>query len=332
MRMYAAGRVAMVGLFVAAAASAFGVRAAEACGPGKPADTTAIPARGAPNVSTATSLIVYGMGPPSGLTLVANGQSVPLAAAIGLGGGVMGTETTGSFWQLRAGTTDGMLIGGAEHVLSQSKSDGTTAELTRFTTAAGYDKAQGVAPVLRGVRLWRVRYPLAEINAGRCVFAEYHGFITVDYDPATVPNTTAASVIHTFQLAPRTGGSPQTFVYAGATPFAGHEPTEEYPTPTWNWHPELDPTREYCLSISAFGDGDLARLPVQSQSACAEVVQLSVQGAPPPPVIGGSGAAGGGNISAGGGGGCAVAGAASSAFAAWLLLVGYILGARRPRR
>jgi hypothetical protein len=326
------GRAVMVGLLAAAAASAFGVRVAEACGPGQPPQTTALPARGASNVSTATSLIVFAAGPPSGLTLLANGQNVPLSAAIGLGGGVMGGGTPGSFWQLRAGTTDGMLVGGAEHVLSQGKSDGTTAELTRFTTAAGYDKAQGVAPVLRGVRLWRVRYPLAEINAGRCVFAEYHGFITVDYDPATVPNTPAASVIHTFQLTPKTGGSTQTFVYAGATPFAGHEPTEEYPTPTWNWHPDLDPTREYCLSLSAFGDGDLARLAVLGQSACAEVVQFSVQGAPPPPVIGGGGTTGGGSITAGGGGGCAVAGAASSAFAAWLLLVGYVLGARRVRR
>jgi hypothetical protein len=263
---------------------------------------------------------------------------------ISLGNGVMGQSSPGGFWRV---TTDGMLLGGAEHVLSQATGSGTTVELTRFTTATGYDKAEGVAPVLRGVRLWRVRYPVADINAGGCVFAEYHGFITVDYDPATVPNTPAASVVHTFQLRPKTGGTAQTFVFAGATPFAGHEPTEAYPRPTWSWHPELDPTREYCLAVGAFGDGDIARLPLASQSVCAEVVQLSAEGAPPPPVIGGSGAGGSGaggsgaggsgaggsgSITAGGGGGCAVAGAASSAFAVSLALVALTLGARRRRR
>ena len=67
------------------------------------------------------------------------------------------------------------------------------AGMTRFTTAAGYDKIEGTAPVVNAVHLWRVRYPVADIGSGNCVFAEYHGFITVDYDPGTVPNTPAAS-------------------------------------------------------------------------------------------------------------------------------------------
>jgi hypothetical protein len=324
MRLNAGWRLAMVGLLAPAGAGAFGSRVAEACSPGMPPATAALPEAGAAKVSTATSLIVFSAAQPPGLTLLANGQNVPLSAAINLGNGVMGSGSTGVFWQLRAATADGMLIGSAEHVLSQAKSDGTTAELTRFTTAASYDKAPGVAPVVRGVRLWRVRYPVADINAGGCVFAEYHGFITVDYDPGTVPNTPAASVVQIFQLAPKNGGSAQRFVYTGATPFAGHAPTEDYPRPTWNWHPELDPTRQYCLGVSAVGDGDIARLPLGSETVCADVVQLSAGGAPPPPVIGG-----GGSTTVRAGGGCAVAGAASSALAVWLLLVGVILGARR---
>jgi MYXO-CTERM domain-containing protein len=348
MRTYLGRRVAMIG-FLAGSVGLLETRAAEACSPGLAPATTALPANTATNVSTATSLIVFAAGPPSGLTLSANGQNVPLSAAISLGNGVLGSGTAGSFWQLRAGTPDGMLVGGAEHVLSQAKSDGTTAELTRFTAATGYDKAEGTAPVLRGVRLWRVRYPVADIASGNCVFAEYHGFVSVDYDPATVPNTPPASVVHTFQLAPKTGGSAQTFVFAGAAPFAGREPTGTYPIPTHPWQPELDPTREYCLAIGAFGDGDIARLPLRSQSVCAEVVQLSAAGAPPPPTVGGAAGSGGGTAgsggstagsggsagstggTAGGGGGCAVAGAASSAFAVWLLLVVVTAGARRRR-
>lgn len=321
----------MVSLSAAVSLCLLSTGNAEACSPGAAPPTAGLPGAGTTSVSTATSLIVFSAAQPAGLSLVAGGQNVPLAAATSLGIGVLGTGTRGGFWQLRTATTDGMLIGGAEHVLSQTKSDGSTVELTRFTTAAGYDKAEGTAPVLRGVRLWRVRYPVADIASGNCVFAEYHGFITIDYDPATVPNTPPASVVHTFQLTPRTGGSAQNFVFAGAATFTGREPTGAYPIPTHPWQPELDPTRDYCLAIGAFGDGDIARLPLHSQSVCAEVVQLSAEGAPPPPVVGGVGGVGGVGASAGGGG-CAVAGAASSAFTAWLVLVVVVtLGARRRR-
>lgn len=313
MRTYGWRRVAIVGLVAAALLCLVGRSEAEACSPGRPAETAALPAAGATNVSTATSLIVFSAAQPSGLTLLANGQNVPLLSVISLGNGVMGLSSPGGFWRV---ATDGMLLGGAEHVLSQATGSGTTVELTRFTTATGYDKVQGVPPVVRGVRLWRVRYPVSDIASGNCVFSEYHGFITIDYDPGTVPNTPAASVVHTFHLAPKTGGSAQKLVWASETPFVGSEPMGTYPTPTGLWQPELDPTRQYCLTISAFGDGDLARLEMTSQSACAEVVQLSVPGA------------GGG----GGGGGCAIAGAASSAFAGWLVLVAFALGARRIRR
>jgi hypothetical protein len=308
---------------------------------------TAIPRSGATNVSTATSLTVILAGQPSGLSLTAGGQNVPLSFPVSLGRGPGGATV----WQMHAATADSMLAGGTEHVLTQQTAPGVTVELTRFTTAAGYDKAAGVAPVLRAVHLWRVRYPVADIASGNCVFSEYHGFITVDYDPATVPNTPPTSVVYAFQLVPKNGGSAQTFINAG-DPFTGLAPEGTYPLPLGDWQPELDPTRQWCLSISAFGDGDLARLPLGSQQVCAEVEQLSAAGAPPPPTIGGGtggaptgGGTGGSPIGGGtggttlgdsaraGGSGCAIAGAASSAVVVWLVVIAMVIGLRpRARR
>jgi hypothetical protein len=291
--------------------------AARACGGPAPRAPVGVPRSGASGVSTATSIIVLSQGQPAGLVLQAAGQSVPLAAPVNLGSGADGLVGGLSFWQVRAATSDGMLPPGAEQVLT-AQFQGGAVEVTRFTTAAGYDKVQGVAPVARALHLWRVRYPVSEINSGDCVFAEYHGFITVDYDPATVPNTPPGSVVHVFSLAPKTGGSAQTFVYAGDAPFTGTEPVGDHPLPTGAWQPELDPTREYCLGISAFGDGDLARLPLTSDAVCANVVQISSAGAPP---SGGTG-----------GGGCAVAPAARPRGALALLALAVAVAAARRRR
>ncbi|HEY5088856.1 MAG TPA: MYXO-CTERM sorting domain-containing protein, partial [Polyangia bacterium] len=165
------------------------------------------------------------------------------------------------------------------------------------------------------------------IASGNCVFAEYQSFITIDYDPATVPNTAASSVVHTFHLAPMTGGAAQTFVYTGGAPFPGLAPSGAYPLPLGQWQPDLDPTRQYCLSISAFGDGDLARPMLSSNQVCAAVTQLSATGAPPPPGI--TGAAPGG-----GGCGCSAAGAPDlnrPVSLAATILIGLSLATRRPR-
>jgi hypothetical protein len=48
----------------------------------------ALPRAGATGVSTATSLIVLAQTQPTELTLIANGQAVPLADAVQLGSGV----------------------------------------------------------------------------------------------------------------------------------------------------------------------------------------------------------------------------------------------------
>jgi hypothetical protein len=288
---------------------------ANACSGPAPRAPTGVPRNGASNVSTATSIVVLSQAQPTGLTLEAAGQPVPLAAPVNLGAGADGLVGPVSFWQIRAATADGMLPPSAEQVLT-AQYQGGAVEVTRFTTAAGYDKVQGVAPVARALHLWRVRYPVSEINSGDCVFAEYHGFLTVDYEPGTVPNTPPGSVVHTFQLAPKTGGSAQTFSYVGDTPFTGLEPMGDHPLPLGAWQPELDPSREYCLGISAFGDGDIARLPLTSESVCANVVEISSAGAP----------SSGGST---GGGGCAVSGTTPPASAAGVLLFAVALARRR---
>lgn len=311
----------LAGLVASAATGLLRTSTADACSPGV-VTPFALPQTGTTGVSTATSMVLVVAGDPAGLSLTANGQNVPLSFPTALGRSSRG----GTAWQVRAATSGGMLVASAEHVLSQTLADGTSAELARFTTAAGYDKTAGTAPVLRGLRLWRVRYPVADIASGNCVSAEYEGFITVDYSPATVPNTDPSSVVHAFQLVPENGGSPQRLIQVGE-PFAGGAPAGAYPLPVGPWQPELDPTRRYCLSISAFGDGDLARLPLASEQVCADVVQLSAPGAPPPPQIGGG-------ATNSGGGGCAIApGApARSAPLGALLAIAAALGLRRRRR
>lgn len=317
------GGVALPFFVVLAALSA--PAPAAACGGPAPLAPVGVPKPGAMGVSTATSIVMLSQGQPAGLALQAGGMDVPLSEPVNLGIGENGNGFTGglSFWRIRAATADGMLVAGAEHVL-KATFQGASTEVTRFTTAAGYDKVQGVAPVARGLHLWRVRYPLSEIASGDCVFAEYHGFVTVDYDPATIPNTPPSSVVHTFQLAPKTGGSAQTFNYVGGAPFVGLEPKGDHPLPLGSWQPELDPTREYCLTISAFGDGDIARLALSSQPTCATVVQLSSAGAPASP-----------GTSNGSGGGCSVAGdgaAGLTAFLASILLAGLAAIRRSPSR
>jgi hypothetical protein len=147
-------------------------------------------------------------------------------------------------------------------------------ELTRFTTKAGYDKDAGVAAKPRSLELWRVRYPLSEINQGNCVSSEYRGYLRIDYDPARVPNTAPDGTVYVITLGPKTGGSTQAFYFLGDDLFKGQSP-ELDPHLLDRWSPELDPSREYCATISAFGDGDLARLPITSESLCASVKQLS---------------------------------------------------------
>lgn len=311
-------------LAVFAAGFLFARSQAHACSAARPTVPTALPRSGGASVSIATSLIVVSSLdlPSLSLSLNAAGQSLSLGVPVALGGGVDGTNA-GTFWRLPL--TNQMLLPSAEHVLTATVA-GAPVELTRFTTAASYDKQPGTPPILKALHLWRVRYPVADIASGNCVFAEYHGFLTVDYTPATIPNTPVSSVVHTFELAPKTGGRGQTFVYAGDTAFAGNEPADAYPLPIGDWQPELDPTRTYCLTIGAFGDGDLARPRLTSETLCADVTQLSAPGAPPSPTVDVNGVG-----SHAGSGGCSIA-AAPTAFGAPFVVFALLGSWRRRRR
>jgi hypothetical protein len=300
---------------------------ARACSPGTAPAPTAIPRIGTTGVSTATSIVVVSPNEPFGVSVTANGQAVPVTGWAGLGAGADKTGGPTSFWQLRLG--DSMLAASADYVVTLPSGSGAPT-LTTFSTAPGYDKQPGTAPNIRDLHLWRVRYPVDQIASGNCVFAEYEGFLTVDYDPATIPNTAAGSIIYSFQLTPETGGTVQTFVYTGDAPYAGLAPAADAPYPFAAWQPDLDPTRRYCLGISAIGDGNLARAGMPSDRVCADVVQVSAPGAPPPPDIGNGGAPGTANGGAPGtanggapgatgssGGGCSIAGAPPS----WLAIL-----------
>jgi hypothetical protein len=231
-------------------------------------------------VSTRTSIVVLSPSEPFGLNLEVNDLPIAVTGWTALGSGLAeGSGWTG-YWRL--GLPGDGLEPEASYRLSRAdaQADGGVSELTHFTTASGYDKVPGTAPNLRGLRLWRVRYPVDEIGSGNCVFGEYLGFITIDYDPAVVPNTEAASVVQTFRLVPKTGGAEQTFVFSGATPYQGLAPEGDYhPLSFRTWSPELDPSREYCLTIDAFGDGDLARGALRSVGVCATVTELAAPGA-----------------------------------------------------
>jgi hypothetical protein len=250
---------------------------ARACSGSYSTDRAALPRTGATDVSTNTSIVVLSRTEPFDLQLRANGESVPINGWTPLGSGRDEQLGPTSYWRLRA-----PLQPASTYALSSAaaSTDGGDSEITQFSTGPGYDKTPGTAPTLRALRLWRVRYPVSAIGGGACVFSEYHGFITVDYDPAVIPNTEATSVVHTFRLVPKTGGLEQTFVYTGSDAFSGYAPSGDYYPPSFSsWQPELDPSREYCLTIEAFGDADLARQTPTSNQVCARVTELAAKGA-----------------------------------------------------
>src|SRR5204862_710166 len=133
-----------------------------------------------------------------------------------------------------------------------------------FTTASGYDKAPGTPPRLERLRLWRVHYDVSQVGAGGCVFAEYEGYIDLDYQPAVLPGTPAAEIVHVLSLAPRHGGQEQRFVFYGGK-FEGAQveapgggvmdiPEGGRPQPSLSlWKPELTPDEEYCATLTVYG-------------------------------------------------------------------------------
>jgi hypothetical protein len=270
------GRVALVvAQALAMGLLAFASRPARACSPGNPNTTVkpvALPGQGATDVPTATSLVIIAPGQPSDVTLEAGGVAVPLGPVTAIGGGQ--DAATGSpvgFWQVK--TASQFLPASAELALSMADGKGGRVALTTFHTAAGYDKQQGTAAVLKSLTLTRVRHPVSEIGSGDCVFSEYIGYISFESDAAVIPGTPAASVVNTIDLSPKNGGAaPQARTFTGATPYSG-TPVGTI-TDFGAWYPYLDPTLEYCATITSFGYGDLARLPSRSNTVCARVKEV----------------------------------------------------------
>jgi hypothetical protein len=260
--------------FLAACTMAAGLlswNTASACSPYPPAKNTAFPSSGATEVSPMTTikLILGNQTTPNSLSLSTAKGAVPLPVPEAMGSGFH-KSSYATFWRYQAG-----LQPSTEYVLTDSSS-GTPVELTRFTTAAKYDKAEGPAATLESLRLWRVRYPLNQIAAGGCVFAEYEGYIELKFPPVALPGTPNDEVVQVVQLRPKTGGLTQSQVYSGNTTRLGTVLGEDgFPSPPGVlWKPELAPDREYCATITFYGRNDVAALPLQSTTICAPVISI----------------------------------------------------------
>lgn len=315
-----------------AALAALSLRAgvAGACSPPVPplAQPVAPPA-GKTDVSPASSIMVVQSYPPHELTLAANGVAVDLPAPEQRGP----FFPTGGFLyayqlpQLLEPDTDYVLSGPDPSVFPPDPEQ--IVELLHFRTASSYDEQPGTAPVITLFKLWRVRYPLDLIGAGSCVFSEYQGYLQLRFDPASVPDTAPSDILYQLVIQPSTGGSTSVIEFRADHPYVGYDHSKDsLPlSPTGEWPLELDPTREYCVTLEAQGDGDIARPALASQQVCAKIVQLSAPGAPPPPTPSSSGGGGSGFWS------CSASGdRRSGSGLPWLALLGVGVGLCRRER
>jgi len=261
-------------------AVAFGLtfpRRVEACGPPPEKSPIAIPRSGATNVPTIVDLVVL-VDFPYEVTLAHGTTSYVLPKPWLVGSGLDSkTGVRANVWRFRLGG----LEPSTEYVASMTWHYAPV-ELTRFTTGTGYDKPTGMAPSIGSLSLTRYRYPVDSIGKGDCVFSEYHGFLTLDWKLGTFPNTPVDSVMHVLSLGPKTGGAGSTFVWFGDAPAEFPAPTGDRPLPTGYWQPDLDPTREQCLVITAHGYGE-ATMPTGSGPTCVSVKSVSTKGAPSDP-------------------------------------------------
>jgi hypothetical protein len=157
------------------------------------------------------------------------------------------------------------------------------AELARFTTSAAATPV-ATAPVLERLRLWRTQYDKSEIGAGGCVFAEYEGYIDLDYQPAVFEGLVPEDVVHVLSLRRKDGASTEIYVAGrleSRAPFArsldgvsripdGGVPCAQYPT----WKPNVIADQEYCLTMTSYG---ATSAPVVSNEVCAVVVGLDAR-------------------------------------------------------
>ena len=270
--------------------------AAFACSGGAAATAVAFPSSGAVGVSPQSSIFVVSAD-PTGLVLRANGAVVspsPRITNLGLG---LTPSGLGTFYRLA-----GPLQPSADYALQAPGADGTALDLTRFSTAATYDKTPGVAAAIGSLRLWRVHYAPARVSAGGCVFSEYEGYFALDFTPASVPGTPDAEVVSVLTLSSEELGTTQTFPFQGISALpGGYVPNLTGDGATLPeggalsasaalWKPNLEPGRTFCATITSYGRNDLAAPLLQSPPVCATVVGIeTTSGAGGAPVISGAG-------------------------------------------
>lgn len=275
-----------VALALCAMTFAPGARQAAACGGRATAAATALPTAGATTVSPHTSIILLGgTSIPADLSFEANGLPLPLPAISVIGDGVANLGLA-RYWRLET-----ELEPSTEYVLRGRGDGGAVRELTRFSTASGYDKAAGTPPVLKQLRLWQVRYDRALVAGGSCVFDEFEGYVDLKHDEGALPGTPLGEVVQVVTLAPKSGGATQSFVFPGGAPYptpieallTGGDPGRPTAaTPALAaWRPVLLADREYCARITIYGRNDRAIAPVQSNELCAPVVAIDDRTAVP---------------------------------------------------
>jgi hypothetical protein len=280
-------------------------RACSSAGVGTP---VAFPGAGATDVSPQSSifLVTPTVTTPT-LVLEENGVALPSSPVSLLGQGQLGYQY-GTFWRLSPQASPSSPLLPASRYVLKIQLGSATSPLSQFTTAASYDKQPGQAAVLTALRLWRVHYSAEEIGGGSCVFSEYMGYVDLDYQDSSVPNTPAAEVVNVIRLVSRQSLDEHSFVVAG-NHFEGIMEGPGGVPHAGTWTPPLMPGEEYCATMTSYGRNDLAMPVVVSDPICAKVQNVDTNSPD----------------------GCSVPGRPGALASAWLALLGLLLVRRRRR-
>jgi hypothetical protein len=318
-----------------------------------PSSARPLPVTGATAVPTGTSFVVAIGRMPTQLSLEANGTAIPFDEPTLLGTG-SGPADSFDFWQIKP--TGGRLPPSSIVTLSGFDVSLGQPFTSTITTADGTDTAAGAPAHLSGLTLRLFHFQPNEIGGDSCVRSADVSWVELKLDGAQVPGTAPVAVINSVTLMPKAGGAAQSHMFLGQEMYPGETPAPNGPRAPPGWSPNLDPSVEYCATVTSFGTGDLSRAPLVSNTLCTSVESVGTPGAPAGSgssggVNGATGGAGGQQAGAGGAGGqqagaggarlaghddvagsgCSVAGggAPASVLVALALLV---LGARRPGR
>jgi hypothetical protein len=220
---------------------------------------------------------------------------------------------------------------------------GAARELTRFTTAAA-GATGGTAPVAGKLRLWQVHYTEGAPSHA-CAQQDHEGYIDLPYTPGSIAGTPPDEVINVVTLGPKAGGQKQTFVFTGSKPMlltrvwssfgpgVVEESLAEFPSPIFSpWKPTLDPTLEYCATLTIFGRNDQEGAPLTSETVCAPVTRLATDGKKAVPVTSPPSVGQTTTPDQPPAGGCSVGGGQAASPLFLLGLVAVVLGLRTPRR